>query len=70
MSASVSLPRRVINFVNVAHLFDHMFMLVFPTAVLAMEADFGRSYGELLALSIGGFIAFGAGSIPSSSHGP
>ncbi|MEK9969244.1 MAG: MFS transporter [Ferrovibrio sp.] len=65
MTVSVPLARRVINFVNVAHLFDHMFMLVFPTAVLAMEADFGRSYGELLALSIGGFIAFGAGSIPS-----
>lgn len=61
----MSLPRRVINFVNIAHLFDHMFMLIFPTAVLAMEADFGKSYGELLALSIGGFIAFGAGSIPS-----
>ncbi|WP_341912903.1 MFS transporter [Ferrovibrio terrae] len=59
------LARRVINYVNIAHLFDHMFMLIFPTAVLAMEADFGRSYGELLALSIGGFIAFGAGSIPS-----
>ena len=65
MSASVSLARRVINYVNIAHLFDHMFMLIFPTAVLAMGADFGNSYGELLALSIGGFIAFGAGSIPS-----
>lgn len=59
------LARRVIAFVNIAHLFDHMFMLIFPTAVLAMGADFGHSYGELLALSIGGFIAFGAGSIPS-----
>lgn len=59
------LARRVINFVNIAHLIDHMFMLIFPTAVLVMQADFGRSYGELLALSIGGFIAFGAGSIPS-----
>lgn len=59
------LARRVINFVNIAHLIDHMFMLIFPTAVLVMQADFGRSYGELLALSVGGFIAFGAGSIPS-----
>lgn len=57
--------RRVIGFVNIAHLIDHMFMLIFPTAVLAMEADFGRSYGELLALSLGGFIAFGAGSFPA-----
>ncbi|WP_374466357.1 MFS transporter [Ferrovibrio sp.] len=61
----MSLSRRVIGFVNLAHLLDHMFMLIFPTAVLAMEADFGRSYGELLALSLGGFIAFGAGSIPA-----
>lgn len=59
------LARRVISYVNIAHLFDHMFMLIFPTAVLAMEVDFGRSYGELLALSIGGFVAFGAGSVPS-----
>jgi MFS family permease len=57
--------RRVINFVNVAHLIDHMFMLIFPTAVLAMEADFDRSYGELLALSVGGFVAFGAASFPA-----
>src|SRR3546814_9321571 len=63
--APTVLPRRVIGFVNLAHLTDHMFMLIFPTAVLAMEADFSRSYGELLALSIGGFIAFGAGSLPS-----
>lgn len=65
MSVSESLARRVINYVNIAHFFDHMFMLIFPTAVLVMGADFGSSYGELLALSIGGFIAFGAGSIPS-----
>ncbi len=65
MPAHKPLARRVIGFVNLAHLFDHMFMLIFPTAVLAMEADFGRSYGELLALSVGGFIAFGAGSLPS-----
>lgn len=57
--------RRVISFVNLAHLTDHLFMLIFPTAVLAMEADFGRSYGELLPLAIGGFIAFGAGSLPA-----
>lgn len=61
----MSISRRVIGFVNLAHLVDHKFMLIFPTAVLAMEADFGRSYGELLALSLGGFIAFGAGSIPA-----
>lgn len=61
----MSQSRRVIAFVNIAHTIDHMFILIFPTAVLAMGESFDRSYGELLALSLGGFIAFGAGSIPS-----
>jgi MFS family permease len=56
---------RIIRFVNIAHGIDHMFMLIFPTAVLGMGATFGKSYGELLSLSLGGFIAFGAGSLPA-----
>jgi len=35
-------------------------MLIFPTVVLAMGAELGRGYAELLPLSLGGFIAFGA----------
>jgi MFS family permease len=54
-----------VAFINIGHSVDHMFMLIFPTAVLGMGAEFGRSYGELLALSLGGFIAFGAGSLPA-----
>ena len=57
--------KRVVQFINVAHALDHLVMLIFPTAVLGMGATFGRSYGELLALSLGGFIAFGAGSLPA-----
>ncbi len=57
--------RRVIAFINAAHFIDHMFMLIYPAAVVAMGPTLGRSYGEMLALSLGGFIAFGAGSIPS-----
>ncbi|MBX3453958.1 MFS transporter [Ferrovibrio sp.] len=57
--------RRIVTFVNIAHGFDHMLMLIFPTAVLAMEGAFGLPYGELLALSLGGFVAFGAFSIPA-----
>ena len=57
--------RAAVAFINVGHAVDHMFMLIFPTAVLAMGADFDRPFGELLALSLGGFIAFGAGSLPA-----
>jgi MFS family permease len=40
-------------------------MLIFPTVVLAMSAELGRGYADLLPLSLGGFIAFGACSIPA-----
>jgi MFS family permease len=40
-------------------------MLIFPTVVLAMGAEFGGGYADLLPLSLGGFIAFGAFSIPA-----
>ena len=52
-------------FLNVGHTLDHLFMLIYPTVVLAMSAEMQRPYGELLPLSLGGFIAFGAFSIPS-----
>lgn len=55
----------VIGFINVGHMIDHMAMLIFPTAVLGMQADFARPYSDLIALALGGFIAFGAGSLPA-----
>ncbi len=60
-----SMNRRVIAFINVGHALDHLFMLVFTTAVLTMADEFGLSYGEMIGLSLGGFIAFGAGSLPA-----
>ena len=59
-------PRsRVIGFINIGHLIDHMVMLIFPTAVLGMQTDFAKPYSELIALALGGFIMFGAGSLPA-----
>jgi MFS family permease len=52
-------------FLNLGHTFDHLLMLIFPTVILAMGEEFGRGYAELLPLSLGGFIAFGAFSIPA-----
>ena len=56
---------RVIGFINIGHLIDHMVMLIFPTAVLGMQADFARPYSALITLALGGFIMFGAGSLPA-----
>jgi MFS family permease len=50
---------------NIGHALDHLLMLIFPTVVLAMSAELGRGYADLLPLSLGGFIAFGACSIPA-----
>lgn len=52
-------------FLNLGHALDHFFMLIFPTVVLAMAPQFGRTYGEMLPLALGGFIMFGACSIPA-----
>ena len=56
---------RVIAFINLAHGLDHLMMLIFPTAVLAMGPALGIPYEHLLTLSMGGFIAFGVGSMPA-----
>ncbi len=52
-------------FLNIGHTLDHLFLLIFPTVVLAMAPEFGRPYSEMLPLALGGFIAFGACSIPA-----
>lgn len=57
--------RTIIRYINAAHILDHMFMLIFPAAVLGMGDSFGLSYAELIGLSLGGFIAFGACSLPA-----
>ena len=58
-------PQRVIHFINAAHVIDHMFMLIFPAAVLGMTEAFALDYAQLIGLSLGGFITFGACSLPA-----
>ena len=59
-------PSRTLTFfLNAGHAFDHLLMLIFPTVVLAMGSELGLGYAELLPLSLGGFVAFGACSIPA-----
>jgi MFS family permease len=61
----VDVSRRTDLFLNLGHALDHLFILIFPTVVLAMAPEFGRTYSEMLPLSLGAFIMFGAGSIPA-----
>jgi MFS family permease len=57
--------RFLVPFINLGHFLDHLVMLVFPTAVVALAREWQRPYGELLTLALGGFIAFGAFAIPA-----
>src|SRR5260221_3964138 len=57
--------RLSMGFSNVGHFFSHLLMLLYPTVVLALEGRFGLTYGELLSLSIPGYILFGAAALPA-----
>lgn len=52
-------------FLNIGHLFDHMFMLIFATAAIALVGMEGMTFGELLKLATPGFVAFGLFSLPA-----
>ncbi|MGD0027052.1 MAG: MFS transporter, partial [Xanthobacteraceae bacterium] len=54
-----------IGFLNWAHALDHFVILIYPTVVIELEAIYGRSYSELIALSTASFIAFGLFSLPA-----
>ena len=58
--------RRVsIGFLNWAHALDHFVILIYPFVVIELQAVYGRSYAELIALSTPAFIAFGLFSLPA-----
>lgn len=52
-------------YLNLAHFFDHFFLLVFPTAVIAIERDWDLSYGEALALGTSMYVAFAIATLPA-----
>ena len=57
--------RSTLTFLNLAHFLDHFFLLVFPTAVLALHKAWDMSYGEALALGTPVYVAFAAGTLPA-----
>ena len=52
-------------FLNAAHFFDHFFLLIFPTAALAIAVEGGMSYGAALALGTPVYVAFALGTLPA-----
>jgi MFS family permease len=62
--------RTVVLLLNVAHAFDHLFLLIFATAVAAIAADFGFArWEDLMPYGVGAFLMFGLGSLPAGKLG-
>ena len=63
-------PRIVSLLLNFAHGIDHMFLLIFATAVGAIAADFGYStWQDLMPYALGAFALFGLGALPAGRLG-
>src|SRR5690349_1057113 len=55
---------------NVGHAIDHMFLLIFATAVTTIAIEFGlRRWEDLMPYSAAAFLFFGVGSLPSGKLG-
>ncbi|GMV45893.1 MAG: MFS transporter [Pseudomonadota bacterium] len=55
---------------NLAHTFDHLFLLVFATAVAAIARDFGLArWEDLMPYGTGAFVMFALGSLPAGRLG-
>ena len=55
---------------NVAHAIDHMFLLIFATAVASIATDFGVArWEDLMPYGVGAFAMFGIGSLPAGRLG-
>jgi MFS transporter, FSR family, fosmidomycin resistance protein len=52
-------------FSNVGHSYSHILTILYPTVVLALEREWGISYGELIALLFAGQILFGVAALPA-----
>ena len=52
-------------FLNIGHFLDHLFVLIFATAVLKLALYWNLSYPDLLPYATPGMVAFGLGAIPA-----
>ena len=58
-----SMPRLPSLLLNFAHALDHLFLLIFATAVGAIAADFGIArWEDLMPYTVGAFVMFGLGT--------
>lgn len=54
---------------NAGHALDHLFLLIFATAVSAIARDWGMAWQDLMPYTAGAFLMFGLGSLPAGRLG-
>jgi MFS family permease len=55
---------------NIAHALDHMFLLIFATAVVSIATAFGVDrWEDLMPYGVGAFLLFGLGALPAGRLG-
>lgn len=64
------LPTSVRTLLNIGHAVDHMFLLIFATAVSTIAVEFGHAdWTELMPYGAGAFALFGLGALPAGRLG-
>ncbi len=58
-------PGTQLAFLHAAHFLCHYFLLIFPTAVIAIAADWVMSYGAALALGTPMYVLFALATLPA-----
>ena len=60
------MPKIVSLLLNVGHGLDHLFLLIFATAVTSIAADLGfQRWEDLMPYSVAAFFFYGVGSLPA-----
>ena len=54
---------------NAGHALDHLFLLIFATAVAAIAAEWGLAWQDLMPYTAGAFVMFGLGALPAGRLG-
>jgi MFS family permease len=54
---------------NAGHALDHLFLLIFATAVSSIAAEWGLAWQDLMPYTVGAFVMFGLGSLPAGRLG-
>ena len=63
------LTRATSLFLNLGHALDHLFLLIFATAVAPIAVEWGMRWEDLMPYNAGAFVLFGLGSLPAGRLG-